>query len=258
MIVVTKRQKDKKTKRKNDKKTKRQKGKNTKTQKTQNKNIKKYKTKDKKQNKKTKKTTTTTKIRPTGSEDHAIIYKFQRQTDGQTDGRIDIPGIEATTFSFGWFWTFLADFGQFWKQSRDIQMDGRMDGHTYQALRPPPLGRGLKKTKRQGVWRAPTPSAGARTRGLAAPEVLVLHNIHPSDVSYPSPGIQARLLLPSGRCGPDHPHSDGRHGQCDPEAWSDLLGPCCSADGWCGQSDDHCLCNECVDYRGNYSDQGKM
>ena len=48
-----------------------------------------------------------------------------------------------------------------------------------------------------------------------------------------------------GRCGEDHP-VNGQLGQCDPDGES----PCCSSVGECGNSDDHCKCEGCVDYRG--------
>ena len=49
-----------------------------------------------------------------------------------------------------------------------------------------------------------------------------------------------------GSCGISHPLSNGDPAQCDPESsW----GPCCSAYGYCGISDDHCNCDGCVDFR---------
>ena len=53
-----------------------------------------------------------------------------------------------------------------------------------------------------------------------------------------------------GRCGPNFKLDDGRDGQCDPNAWADQKGPCCSATGWCGKSGGHCDCGaKCTDYR---------
>ena len=52
-----------------------------------------------------------------------------------------------------------------------------------------------------------------------------------------------------GRCGRDNFLPDGTPGQCDP----DSNDPCCSSgrDGWswCGKSQYHCLCTDCIDYR---------
>ena len=54
------------------------------------------------------------------------------------------------------------------------------------------------------------------------------------------------------RCGPDYPSiQDGvTSGKCDPNGPN----PCCSEFGWCGpESDfnkqDHCSCDNCVDFR---------
>jgi len=50
---------------------------------------------------------------------------------------------------------------------------------------------------------------------------------------------------PDARCGAKYPLPDGRPGQCDPNGkW-----PCCSPGGWCGDSDDHCKCKGCTDFR---------
>ena len=42
---------------------------------------------------------------------------------------------------------------------------------------------------------------------------------------------------------------NGRPGQCDPNANAKKKGPCCSSRGWCGNSDAHCKCGGCIDYR---------
>jgi len=55
--------------------------------------------------------------------------------------------------------------------------------------------------------------------------------------------------LSSGRCGSEHFLQDGRPGQCDPNASANNVGPCCSNQGWCGNSPAHCDCAGCVDYR---------
>ncbi|KAJ8018619.1 hypothetical protein HOLleu_43303 [Holothuria leucospilota] len=48
-----------------------------------------------------------------------------------------------------------------------------------------------------------------------------------------------------GRCGPHYPLTNGQPGKCDPDSG----GPCCSTDGWCGNTPGHCTCNGCIDYR---------
>lgn len=61
--------------------------------------------------------------------------------------------------------------------------------------------------------------------------------------------VNYRRVLPTGRCGRDHPDPDGRPGRCDHRANQDKVGPCCSASGWCGASEAHCNCDGCTDYR---------
>ena len=53
------------------------------------------------------------------------------------------------------------------------------------------------------------------------------------------------------RCGMQYPlpPTDGSPSQCDPNANADRKGPCCSSVGWCGNSDSHCKCSGCKDYR---------
>ncbi|XP_070545389.1 uncharacterized protein [Ptychodera flava] len=46
------------------------------------------------------------------------------------------------------------------------------------------------------------------------------------------------------RCGPDYPLDDGSPAECDPGG----IFPCCSPQGWCGNTDDHCNCGTCIDY----------
>ncbi|CAH1252412.1 PTPRF [Branchiostoma lanceolatum] len=50
------------------------------------------------------------------------------------------------------------------------------------------------------------------------------------------------------RCGPDFPAPGASQGECDPESCF----PCCSQYGYCGNTDDHCLCDGCVDYGAVY------
>merc|ERR1719153_71268 len=47
-----------------------------------------------------------------------------------------------------------------------------------------------------------------------------------------------------------YPSDAWNQGACDPDAWANEKGPCCSSWGWCGNSDGHCSCPTCVDYRG--------
>merc|ERR1712117_833020 len=54
---------------------------------------------------------------------------------------------------------------------------------------------------------------------------------------------------PDMRCGPQYPLPDGRPGQCDPTANENGKGPCCSSIFWCGNSDAHCKCSGCIDFR---------
>ena len=43
------------------------------------------------------------------------------------------------------------------------------------------------------------------------------------------------------KCGPNH------QADCDPAG----IYPCCTvASGWCGNSDGHCKCQQCFDFRG--------
>merc|ERR1712117_819816 len=72
------------------------------------------------------------------------------------------------------------------------------------------------------------------------------------------PGFNMNELLPAftwatnstdwrsdARCGAKYPLADGSPGRCNPNGkW-----PCCSPGGWCGDSDDHCKCKGCTDFR---------
>ena len=53
----------------------------------------------------------------------------------------------------------------------------------------------------------------------------------------------------SAVCGLQHFLADGRPGECDPTANENKKGPCCSDEGWCGNWDGHCKCDECRDFR---------
>ena len=43
----------------------------------------------------------------------------------------------------------------------------------------------------------------------------------------------------------------GPYAECDPESEN----PCCSPFGYCGDTDEHCKCNACIDYRSPNSSQ---
>ena len=48
-----------------------------------------------------------------------------------------------------------------------------------------------------------------------------------------------------GKCGSDYPLPNGTTAQCDPDGET----PCCSSNGQCGNTTEHCSCNGCTDYR---------
>ena len=47
-----------------------------------------------------------------------------------------------------------------------------------------------------------------------------------------------------GKCSSLYPLPDGSPAECNPDGWK----RCCSDYGWCGNTDAHCYCSECVDY----------
>ncbi|XP_066270827.1 uncharacterized protein [Branchiostoma lanceolatum] len=47
------------------------------------------------------------------------------------------------------------------------------------------------------------------------------------------------------RCGPGFSAPGAEVAECNPHSCN----PCCSGSGWCGNTDDHCGCPDCVDYR---------
>ena len=55
-----------------------------------------------------------------------------------------------------------------------------------------------------------------------------------------------------GRCGVDALLPNGAPAQCDPTG--EYF--CCSKYGHCGNTDEHCNCSDCLDYR-NSSSKGK-
>merc|ERR1719361_2568244 len=49
------------------------------------------------------------------------------------------------------------------------------------------------------------------------------------------------LTRSDNRCGPNYPAANGEAAECPYR--------CCSSTGWCGESDAHCTCSGCTDYR---------
>ncbi|XP_078691944.1 uncharacterized protein LOC144922175 [Branchiostoma floridae x Branchiostoma belcheri] len=56
---------------------------------------------------------------------------------------------------------------------------------------------------------------------------------------------EAQRWRDDARCGADYPAPGATPGECDPKGPH----PCCSALGWCGDTDRYCSCDGCVDYR---------
>ena len=56
---------------------------------------------------------------------------------------------------------------------------------------------------------------------------------------------RSQIIRDDGRCGPDVPLPDGSPAQCDPSGEY----YCCSKWGYCGDTEEHCQCPECVNYR---------
>ena len=54
-----------------------------------------------------------------------------------------------------------------------------------------------------------------------------------------------QVVRSDGRCGPTVPQSDGSPSECNPE--TEFF--CCSKWGYCGSTDEHCDCADCVNYR---------
>ena len=53
-----------------------------------------------------------------------------------------------------------------------------------------------------------------------------------------------------GRCGIKYPLPDGTPAKCDPDGDK----PCCSRYDECGNTTEHCTCEDCIDYRSIYND----
>eukprot|EP01064_Diplonema_japonicum_P009634 TRINITY_DN1710_c0_g3_i1.p1 TRINITY_DN1710_c0_g3~~TRINITY_DN1710_c0_g3_i1.p1 ORF type:complete len:1811 (+),score=485.84 TRINITY_DN1710_c0_g3_i1:85-5517(+) len=66
--------------------------------------------------------------------------------------------------------------------------------------------------------------------------------------------FDSHKTLDSGRCGTDFPLASGSPAECNPLAFEDKKGPCCSSKGYCGATSEHCTCTNCVDYRKVYKE----
>jgi len=61
----------------------------------------------------------------------------------------------------------------------------------------------------------------------------------------------ALLWREDGKCGPNNKLEDGNPSQCDPQGNAPKKGPCCSQFGFCGNTEKHCGCQQCVNYGQN-------
>merc|ERR1712106_359378 len=67
--------------------------------------------------------------------------------------------------------------------------------------------------------------------------------------TFDAQGQQSPLLWrEDGRCGVKYPLPSGTPGQCNPAGDGPKKGPCCSPNGFCGNTGKHCTCEGCVDY----------
>ena len=67
------------------------------------------------------------------------------------------------------------------------------------------------------------------------------------------PRPDPRYFRSDGRCGPAYPSElsitpGGPMSACDPTAFANEVGPCCSNYAYCGDTVKHCECPECTDY----------
>ena len=58
--------------------------------------------------------------------------------------------------------------------------------------------------------------------------------------------VEIKRWRKDGRCGANFT-INGNMSECNPDGVP--YGACCSPDGWCGNSRDHCDCKGCQDYR---------
>jgi len=80
--------------------------------------------------------------------------------------------------------------------------------------------------------------SGSRIGG-SRPKII----ISPSKDPFQSQQNSQKSWRDDGRCGRDYLLPNGQPAQCNPSSES-----CCAPSGWCGHTDDHCLCEECVSY----------
>merc|ERR1711892_782403 len=67
--------------------------------------------------------------------------------------------------------------------------------------------------------------------------------------TFDAQGLKSPLLWrEDGRCGDKYPLPNGTPGQCDPAGDGPKKGPCCSPTGFCGNTEAHCSCPDCVNY----------
>merc|ERR1712055_1166701 len=66
------------------------------------------------------------------------------------------------------------------------------------------------------------------------------------DATTPAPTPAPTSWRADYKCGGSHIAPNGNIAQCNPSGND----PCCSAGGWCGNTDAHCYCDGCTDYRG--------
>jgi len=57
-----------------------------------------------------------------------------------------------------------------------------------------------------------------------------------------------QLWREDGKCGSKYVLEDGAPGQCNPSGDGPRQGPCCSSNGFCGNTPNHCECVGCKDY----------
>ena len=99
---------------------------------------------------------------------------------------------------------------------------------------------------------APLPGAPPPPALPASPPIdLPLPGAPPPPALPASPPIDLPRYNDVGTCGPGHPGLAGNAiGECDPNGGSF----CCSPYGYCGNTEAHCKCDDCIDYRPCYDE----
>ena len=67
--------------------------------------------------------------------------------------------------------------------------------------------------------------------------------------------IGNRTFRSDGKCGSNNPLPNGEPAECDPSPSSEYF--CCSKWGYCGSTEEHCDCPDCINYR-NPRPKGKI